>query len=192
MLLSSSLDAADGGWFSVNGVVAKHSPEDVDAASGKCDERLFVGLPLAAFPVVVGSGCGTVFQAGEGSEVIGPEESAVESAWPVQVTADSSGITWDRGKAGDAGEAVAGVEAVQVATDVREKCSCEYGSKPRHTQENIGAVVLPEQILDLGIDVGNLCISCPDLLGQSDDQSRAHGLGRQDGVLRLTGPASIY
>jgi hypothetical protein len=42
MLLSSSLDAADGGWSSVNGVVAKHGPEDVDAAPGKGDERLFM------------------------------------------------------------------------------------------------------------------------------------------------------
>ena len=114
MLLSTSRDGADGGWFSVNGLVAKHGPEDVDAASGKCDERLFVGLPLAAFPVLVGSGCGTVFQAGEGGEVTDPEESAVEPAWPVQVPADPSGIAWDPGKAGDAGEAVDGVEAARL------------------------------------------------------------------------------
>lgn len=156
MPLSSSRDAADGGWFSVNGVAAEHGPEDVDAASGEGDERLFVGLALAAFPVVVGSGCGTVFQAGEGCEVTGSEESAVEPAWPLQVTADPSGIAWDRGKAGDAGEPVDGVEAVQVAADVREKSSCEYGSEPGHAQENIGAVVLPEQLCDLGIDVGDL------------------------------------
>ncbi|MET4094666.1 hypothetical protein ABIB51_001581 [Arthrobacter sp. UYCu712] len=63
MFLSSRLSAARRCGFPVGGVVAEHGPDDVDTASGECDERLLVGLSLAAFPVVVGSGRGTVLQA---------------------------------------------------------------------------------------------------------------------------------
>lgn len=55
MFLSSSLSPDSWHWFLVDGVVAEHGPEDVDAASGEGDERLFVGLSFAAFPVVIGS-----------------------------------------------------------------------------------------------------------------------------------------
>jgi len=47
--------------------------------------------------------------------------------------------------------------------------------------------VLPEQVGDLGIDVGDLCIDSVDLLGQPDDQGRACGLSWQDGVLGVRG-----
>jgi hypothetical protein len=55
MFLSIRLSAASWHWFLVDGVVAEHGPEDVDAASGEGDEGLFMGLSLAPFPVVVGS-----------------------------------------------------------------------------------------------------------------------------------------
>jgi hypothetical protein len=55
MFLSSRLSGDVWHWFLVDGVVAEHGPEDVDAASGKCDEGLFMGLALAPFPVVEGS-----------------------------------------------------------------------------------------------------------------------------------------
>lgn len=43
--------------------------------------------------------------------------------------------------------------------------------------------MLPEQLGDLGVNVSDFCIEGVDLLGQSDDQGRACGLGGQDGVL---------
>ena len=47
--------------------------------------------------------------------------------------------------------------------------------------------MLPEQHGELGIDVSNFCIESADLLGQPDDQGRACGLSRQDGVLGVRG-----
>jgi hypothetical protein len=42
MFLSSGLSGDSWYWFLVDGVVAEHGPEDVEAAPGKGDERLFV------------------------------------------------------------------------------------------------------------------------------------------------------
>lgn len=55
MFLSSRLSGDALHWFLVNGVVAEHGPDDVDAASGECDEGLFMGLSFSALPVVIGS-----------------------------------------------------------------------------------------------------------------------------------------
>lgn len=54
MLLSSSLSADSWHWFLVDGVVAEHGPEDVDAAC-EGDEGLFMGLSFSALPVVIDS-----------------------------------------------------------------------------------------------------------------------------------------
>jgi len=82
MLLSSRCRQRGVG-FAVGGVVAEHGPSDVDAAAGDGDEGLLVRLALCAFPVVERSRGGTGFEAGEGGEVAGSEESAVEPSWPV-------------------------------------------------------------------------------------------------------------
>jgi len=63
MSLSSSCEHRDLGWFLVGGVVAQHGPEDVDAASGKSEEGLFVAFPFAALSVVVSPGGRAVLQA---------------------------------------------------------------------------------------------------------------------------------
>lgn len=42
MFLSSSLSADPWHWFLVDGVVAEHGPEYVDATPGEGDERLFM------------------------------------------------------------------------------------------------------------------------------------------------------
>ena len=90
MFLSSRLSGDAWHWFLIDGVVAEHGPEDVDASPGEGDERLFVGLSLAALPVVVDPRGRAVLQAGEGGEVTGPEEPAVEATRPVQIPADAS------------------------------------------------------------------------------------------------------
>jgi transposase, IS30 family len=55
MFLSSRLGGDAWDWFPVDGVVAEHGPEDVDAASGECDEGLFMGFSFSALPVVIDS-----------------------------------------------------------------------------------------------------------------------------------------
>ena len=55
MFLSSRLSADFWHWFLVHGVVAEHGPKDVDAASGECDEGLFMGLSFSALSVEIGS-----------------------------------------------------------------------------------------------------------------------------------------
>lgn len=63
MFLSSRLSGDAWHWFLVDRVVAEHCPEDVDAASGECDEGLFMGLSFCAFPVVIDSGDRAVLEA---------------------------------------------------------------------------------------------------------------------------------
>ena len=63
MSLSSGFEHRDLGWFLVEGVVAEHCPEDVDASPGESEQRLFVVFPFAALSVVVSPGGGAVLQA---------------------------------------------------------------------------------------------------------------------------------
>jgi hypothetical protein len=63
MSLSSSFEHRDLGWFLVEGVVAEHCPEDVDASLGESEQRLFVAFPFAALSIVEGSGGWAVLQA---------------------------------------------------------------------------------------------------------------------------------
>lgn len=46
----------------------------------------------------------------------GPEEATVVASWTAHVAADPSGVPWDRGQAGEPGEAVRSAE--------RCRCRC--------------------------------------------------------------------
>ncbi len=74
----------------VQGVVAQHGPEDVEAASGKGEDCLFVVLSFCAFSLVVGAALGAVSCRGLGGEVEGVEELSVVAFGAVEVAADTS------------------------------------------------------------------------------------------------------
>lgn len=74
----------------VRSPVAKHGPEDVEAASGEGEDGLFVVFAFAAFALVVGAALGAVSCCGLGGEVEGVEELPVVAFWAVEVAADAS------------------------------------------------------------------------------------------------------
>ena len=63
----------------VEGAVAEHGVEDVDAAAGEADEGGVVVFALGAFVVVVGAGCGGV-QGGERGQEERPSEDLVPAS----------------------------------------------------------------------------------------------------------------
>ena len=178
MLLSSNERPCGGDGFLVGGVVAEHGPDDVDPAASERDESLLVRFPFASFPVVERSRCRAVLQTGQRGEIAGAEQSAIEAAGPVEVATDPAGVPWDRRQAGDTREPINGVEAVQVAADVREECRGKR-PEPWQAQQHVGALVAGESFGDLGVEVDQFVVYHRDLGRQLGHQSRSDRLGCQ-------------
>ena len=105
----------------------------------------------------------------------------------MEVAADPSGIARDGARPATLASRSTESNASRLPPMLARKVAARTGPNPGMLSRIIGAVVLPEQLGDLGVDVGDVCIESADLLGQPDDQGRACGLGRQDGVLGVRG-----
>jgi len=169
------------------GVVALHGPEDVDAAARQRQYGLSVMFALSAFTVVVRPGLGAGFNAVVGGQVEDAQQSTVVSAGSFEVPADSSGVARYRCQAGDGGEPVGTVEAVQAAVGGRDELGSQQRTESRHTADHCGLLVLSESFLDHVVEIGQLRVDVEDLLGNAGDDRRAEALAGHDDVLRIGG-----
>ena len=110
MLLSSGKRRFRDGRFLVDGAVAKHGPKRTDSSSCEGNECLFVTLAFCTFAVIERPRRRTTFQAGQCREITGPQQAPIEAPGAMVVAADPTGITWCRGEARNAGEAIDGFE----------------------------------------------------------------------------------
>ena len=146
-----------------------------------------VRFSFSAFAIVERSGGRTVLQAGQGSQVAGSQQSAVEAPRPVQVAADARGVAWDRGQTGDAGQPIDRVEAIEAAADLCEERGGQHGPETGHADEDFGAPMVFEAAGDVGVDLFEFLVDRGDLGGEPSHQLRSDRLGGQCAPLSLGG-----
>ena len=139
----------------VDGVVAQHGPQDVEASSGQGEDGLGVGFAFEAFAVVVGARDRVVADGDLGRQVAGAKESSVVAAGSFVVAVDAAGVTGYRGQAGDAGQAVHGVEGGHVAAGGCKEFGAEGEAESGHAQDDLGVAVTAKSVLDHRFGVGD-------------------------------------
>ena len=114
----------------VDGVVAQHRPQDVEASAGQGDDGLGVGFAFGSLAVVVRPGGGVGADGDVGGQVAGAQQSSVVAAGAFEVAADAPGVSRYRGQSGHAGEAVDAVEGAHVTAGGGEEFGAEVTPKP--------------------------------------------------------------
>src|ERR1700756_1329723 len=169
----------------VDGVVAQHGPQDVEASAGQGEDGVGMGFAFEAFSVVVGAR-GRVGADGDlGGQVAGAEESSVVAAGASVVAVDAAGVTRYRGQSGDAGQAVHGVEGGQVAAGGGKEFGAEGEAESGHAQDDLGVAVAAKSVLYHRFGVGDFGVEGHHLLSLAGDHGGGELLSGDGGALRI-------
>ena len=172
MKLSSCRGVRCGGL--IEGVVAQHGPQDVEASAGQRQDGLGVGFAFGSFAVVVGARGGVGADGDVCGQVAGAEQAAVVAAGAFEVAADAAGISRYRGQAGDAGEAVGGSKRAHVPTSGGEEFSAEDDAESGQAQDDFGVAVAAKSFLDHRVGVADFGVEGHHLLGQAGHHGGRH------------------
>ena len=174
----------------VDGVVAQHGPQDVEASAGQGEDGLGVGFAFGSFAVVVGARGGVGADGDLGGQIAGAQQASVVAAGAFEVAADAPGIAGYGGQAGYAGEAVDGGEGAHVAAGGGEEFGAEGDTEAGHAQDDFGVAVAAKSLLDHRFGVADFGVEGHHLLGQAGHHGGGQLLSGHHAVLGVGGSSA--
>ena len=122
----------------VDGVIAEHGPQDVDAAAGEGEDGLLVRFTFGAFAVIEGVRLCASAGRDLGGEVHRPQQPSVVSPGTAQIPVDPSGIAGLRCQAGESCELVDAGERGHVAAGGGEEFRGQQWTETGQAHDDVG------------------------------------------------------